>query len=273
MSALRWLRRDPDRLDDIVELLATVIAAVWLVASPSICSTSTRRSSRRGRRCDGARDRLPDAVARVPAGGRDRARRRSSPSPRRACSGSARCRSGSSSLVGLVAGSVRGLRAETTRPRRTSLRRAHYRLRRRQPCTGRSAARHGIGIGVGLLVNLLVWPRLADRAAARQVDVSTTGSGRLPLERRRRGDPRQATRPEGRWTTSPPGTTELDHEIEEGLGVVHQAPRELGAGITAQHRAGADAGAGRASAPKSSSASSRRWRDAEHDPHACGAST
>jgi uncharacterized membrane protein YgaE (UPF0421/DUF939 family) len=74
-------------------------------------------------------------------------------------------------LVGLAIGTVPGLRAQATTAATTAI---------VVLTTGYSANDHmlaarlgdtGIGIAVGLLINLAVWPPLRDRSAARQIDV------------------------------------------------------------------------------------------------------
>lgn len=74
-------------------------------------------------------------------------------------------------LVGLAIGAVPGLRAQATTAATTAI---------VVLTTGYSANDHmlaarladtGIGIAVGLLINLAVWPPLRDRGAARQIDV------------------------------------------------------------------------------------------------------
>jgi uncharacterized membrane protein YgaE (UPF0421/DUF939 family) len=73
-------------------------------------------------------------------------------------------------LAGLVVGSVRGVRAETT----TAATAVVVLTTGYIDKSGMLAARladTGIGIAVGLLVNLAVWPPLRDRSAANQIDV------------------------------------------------------------------------------------------------------
>jgi len=127
-------------------------------------------------------------------------------------------------LLGLLAGSVRGLRAETTTAAATAL---------VVLTTGYSDDAHmlvarlldtGVGIGVGLLVNLLVWPPLRDRAAAHQIDTIDDRVGALLSDIAaalgRRGAPGDVDD----WLAR---TVELDRDIERAWGVVRQA-RESG---------------------------------------------
>ncbi len=77
---------------------------------------------------------------------------------------------GAAVLVGLVVGSVRGVRAETT----TAATAVVVLTTGYIDKSGMLAARladTGIGIAVGLLVNAVVWPPLRDRSAARHIDV------------------------------------------------------------------------------------------------------
>ena len=118
-----------------------------------------------GRAADGARDRLPDAQARRPAGRRDRDRRALAFAAG-ALLGLSALVVGTVVLVGLLAGSVRGLRAETTTAAATAL---VVLTTGYSDDGGMLVARlldTGIGIVVGLLVNLFVWPPLRDRSAA-----------------------------------------------------------------------------------------------------------
>jgi uncharacterized membrane protein YgaE (UPF0421/DUF939 family) len=127
-------------------------------------------------------------------------------------------------FLGLLAGSVRGLRAETTTAAATAL---------VVLTTGYSDDAHalvmrlldtGIGIAVGLLVNLLVWPPLRDRSAAHQVDAIDDRIGDLLSEiasALRGGCGRDAA---DRWIER---TGELDGDIEQAWSVVRQA-RESG---------------------------------------------
>ena len=81
-------------------------------------------------------------------------------------------------LVGLLAGAVPGLRAPmTTATTAVVVLTTGYVGK-----NGMLADRlidTGIGIAVGLLVNLLVWPPLRDRAAARHIDVIDDRLGEL----------------------------------------------------------------------------------------------
>jgi uncharacterized membrane protein YgaE (UPF0421/DUF939 family) len=127
-------------------------------------------------------------------------------------------------LAGLVAGSVRGLRAETTTAAATAL---------VVLTTGSSDDGHmlatrlldtGIGITVGLLVNLLVWPPLRDRAAAHRVDAIDDQIGDLLSEIATALSRRCPIEEVDDWIAR---TGELDHEIDQAWTVVSQA-RESG---------------------------------------------
>jgi uncharacterized membrane protein YccC len=92
-------------------------------------------------------------------------------------------------LVGLIAGSVRGLRAETTTAAATAL---VVLTTGASDDAGMLVSRlldTGIGIAVGLLVNLLVWPPLRDRAAAHQIDALDDRIGELLCDMGEGGDP------------------------------------------------------------------------------------
>src|SRR3954451_3023245 len=123
-------------------------------------------------------------------------------------------------LVGLLAGSVRGLRAETTTAAATAL---VVLTTGASDDPGMLVMRlldTGIGIGVGLLVNLLVWPPLRDRTAARQVDVIDDRLGELLCEVAEAIRGGYSPEDVDDWLSR---TTELDHDIEQAWGVVHQA--------------------------------------------------
>jgi hypothetical protein len=126
-------------------------------------------------------------------------------------------------LVGLVAGSVRGLRGETTTAAATAL---VVLTTGYSDDGGMLAARlldTGIGIAVGLLVNLLVWPPLRDRGAAHKIGIIDDRIGELLCDM-------AATLRAGRepavdeWISR---SNELDEAIDEGWRVLGQA-RESG---------------------------------------------
>ena len=85
-------------------------------------------------------------------------------------------------LVALVAGSVRGLRAESTTAAATALVVLTTGASDEAGALLTRLADTGIGIAVGLLVNLLVWPPLRDRSAAAQVDAIDDRLGELLSE-------------------------------------------------------------------------------------------
>jgi uncharacterized membrane protein YgaE (UPF0421/DUF939 family) len=130
---------------------------------------------------------------------------------------------GAAVLVGLVAGQVRGLRSESTTAAATAVvvLTAGY-----SDDAGMLLTRlldTGIGCAVGLLVNLVVWPPLRDRAAARRIDAIDDRIGGLLCQiarqlRRGRAHP-------DAWIAC---TNELDEQIDEawaGLGQARESGR------------------------------------------------
>ena len=125
-------------------------------------------------------------------------------------------------LVGLAAGSVRGLRSEATTAGATAI---VVLTTGYSDDGGMLAARLldvGIGVAVGLLVNLLVWPPLRDRGAAHQIDVIDDRIGALLCEIA--AGLRDNHVPTDDWIAR---TEALDEEIDEGWRVLGQA-RESG---------------------------------------------
>src|SRR4051794_25488712 len=125
-------------------------------------------------------------------------------------------------LAGLLAGSVRGLRAETTTAAATALvvLAAGY-----SDDGGMLLSRlgeTGLGAAVGLLVNLLVWPPLRDRSAAARIDAIDDRIGDLLVEMA--GALRGGTADVGGWISRTRG---LDEEIDEAWRARGQA-RESG---------------------------------------------
>ena len=126
-------------------------------------------------------------------------------------------------LVGLLAGSVRGLRTESTTAAATAL---VVLTTGYSDDGGMLAARlldTGIGIVVGLLVNLLVWPPLRDRSAAHLIGQIDDRIGAL-LCNIAAGLSRDGEPAVDEWIAR---TTELDEDIAEAWRVLGQA-RESG---------------------------------------------
>ena len=127
-------------------------------------------------------------------------------------------------LVGLVAGSVRGLRAESTTAAATALVVLTTGASDETSALLSRLADTGIGIAVGLLVNLLVWPPLRDRGAAAQVDAIDDRLGELLADMAAALRGRSSEEDLDAWIER---TSELEGEIDRAWGVVRQA-RESG---------------------------------------------
>jgi uncharacterized membrane protein YccC len=82
-------------------------------------------------------------------------------------------------LVGLLVGSVGGLREDATTTAATALIVLTNGYSDNVGILGARLLDTGVGIAVGLLVNLLVWPPLRDRSAASQIDAVAEAVGRL----------------------------------------------------------------------------------------------
>jgi len=130
---------------------------------------------------------------------------------------------GAAVLAGLVVGSVRGVRAETT----TAATAVVVLTTGYIDKSGMLAARladTGIGIAVGLLVNLIVWPPLRDRGAANQIDVIDDRVGELLADiaaQLKRGFTADDV---DRWIVR---TRDIDSNIERAWSVIEEA-RESG---------------------------------------------
>jgi len=127
-------------------------------------------------------------------------------------------------LVAMAAGTTRALRAESTTAAATALVVLLTGYSGDAGMLGGRLFDTVVGIGVGLLVNFLVWPPLRDRSAARRVDVIDDRLGELLTDiadgMREGCDADDAER----WVQR---TRELDDDIDDAWAVVRQA-RESG---------------------------------------------
>ena len=127
-------------------------------------------------------------------------------------------------LIGMLAGAARSLRAESTTAAATGLVVLLTGYAGDSPVLFARLLDTVIGIAIGLLINLVVWPPLRDRSAAAHVDAIDDRLGELLSEMA--GTLRGSVSDEDLegWTTR---TSELDGDIERAWGVVRQA-RESG---------------------------------------------
>jgi hypothetical protein len=130
---------------------------------------------------------------------------------------------GAAVLVGLVVGSVPGVRAETT----TAATAVVVLTTGYIDKSGMLAARladTGIGIAVGLLVNVIVWPPLRDRSAANEIDVIDHRVGDLLTDIAAQLQSGLAEDDVDGWIARTDG---LDNDIERAWRVIEEA-RESG---------------------------------------------
>jgi uncharacterized membrane protein YgaE (UPF0421/DUF939 family) len=126
-------------------------------------------------------------------------------------------------LVGMLAGSLPGLRASTTTAATAVVVLTTGYINQ----GGTLAARledTGIGIAVGLLVNLLVWPPLRDRSAARHIDVIDDRLGDLLTRMAQQITEGCGPRKADDWIEQ---TDRLDDDVDRAWRVLEEA-RESG---------------------------------------------
>ncbi len=124
-------------------------------------------------------------------------------------------------LAGLIVGGVPGVRAETTTAATAVVVLTTGYLNNGDMLVARLEDT-GIGIAVGLLVNLLVWPPLRDRSAARQIDLIDNRVGELLAEMAEQL--RDGSADVDRWIAR---TGELANDVNRAWGVLDEA-RESG---------------------------------------------
>jgi hypothetical protein len=127
-------------------------------------------------------------------------------------------------LVGLLVGSIGGLREDTTTTAATALIVLTNGYSDNGGILGTRLLDTGLGIAVGLLVNLLVWPPLRDRSAASQIDAVAEGVGRLVSEIAARLSSECGPADVDGWIAK---TNALDRAIDRAWTVLAQA-RESG---------------------------------------------
>ncbi len=127
-------------------------------------------------------------------------------------------------LVGLLVGSVGRLRDETTTAAATALIVLTNGYSHNGGILGARLLDTGVGIAVGLLVNLLVWPPLRDRSAASQIDAVAEAVGRVLTEIAARLSSECGAADVDDWIAK---TNALDRAIDRAWSVLAQA-RESG---------------------------------------------
>ena len=191
-----------------------------------------------GRAADHPRHRLPHAA---------RGLQQAAPRWPACCSRSRRrrarrrlgARSPSCSLAALAVGTLRPMRRSRPRAAATALVVAARRLQRGRLDAARAPRRHVLGIATGLAVNLVVWPPLRDRIAARRVDDS-----RRPARRAAHGH--------GRATCA--SDTSAGSRRAGSSAPARSTTASTRPGPTSARRARADASTSRRQAPRSASA-------------------
>ena len=123
-------------------------------------------------------------------------------------------------LVGLFAGSVRGLRDETTTAAATALIVLTNGYSDNGGVLGARLLDACLGIALGLLVNLLVWPPLRDRSAANQIDMVAERVGGVLSEIAARLSSECGPADVDRWIAE---TNALDRAIDRAWSVLAQA--------------------------------------------------
>jgi hypothetical protein len=127
-------------------------------------------------------------------------------------------------FVGLLVGSVGGLRDEGTTTAATALIVLTAGYSHNEGILGDRLLGTGVGIAAGLLVNLLVWPPLRDRAAASQIDAVAEAVGRILSEIAARLSGECGDADVDDWIAK---TNALDRAIDRAWSVLAQA-RESG---------------------------------------------
>lgn len=131
---------------------------------------------------------------------------------------------GLAALLGLIAGSLRGMRADSTTVAATAIIVLTTGYSDDSGMLGGRVLDTAIGIGIGLLVNLIVWPPLRDRSAVAQIEALSERIGALLTEiGRELGQGCTDTGPDD-WISA---TDDLDGDLDQAWVILQQA-RESG---------------------------------------------
>jgi len=126
-------------------------------------------------------------------------------------------------FAGLLVGSVRGVRADTTIAATAVVVLTTGYIDKSGMLAARLAAT-GVGIVVGLLVNVVVWPPLRDRSAASHIDIIDDRVGDLLTDIAEQMQEGTSAVDADGWITR---TDELDNDIDRAWSVIEEA-RESG---------------------------------------------